>query len=117
MPSSIDMNPAHILRALLLVLFCLPTLAAEFAVRCPKCETTQRLMPTAIHVIGSCRTNDGFIDERLLKFRCDQRKCRHRFTALNSVFRKEVRATPIPPALRTGQFPAMVAGVKRKQKT
>lgn len=93
------MNPAHTLRALLLVLLCLPVLAAEFAVRCPQCETTQRLLPTAITVTGSVRTEGGFMDDRTLAFRCDQRKCRHKFTASNNAFRREVIAVAVPPAL------------------
>lgn len=73
--------------------------AAEFRVTCPKCDTAQRLTPTAIAVTGVVRTDGGFIEERTLKLRCDQRKCRHRFTAANKTFRREVVAVAIPPPL------------------
>lgn len=85
---------------LLLLLLCGCTVhAAEFRVTCPKCATPQRLTPMSIVVTGTVRTNGGFMDERTLKFRCEQRRCRFRFESQDSVFRKEVKAIAIPPSL------------------
>lgn len=63
-----------------------------FLIRCPKCMESQFLMPKLIQTTGSTSTEKGTVQNRVIHFECNTRRCEEKIMLNDEVFIPPVKA-------------------------